>query len=126
MNSGHGSDLLLPEGANLLHIGPSKTGTTSLQFAMHERRDLLRRHGVVYPGSGTRPREAVWAQLGMPMGPEMRRERPRIERWHALVDEVSRAEHQRVCVSNEDFARADAEEVRSLVESLGAAAHHMS
>ncbi|MEJ7756576.1 MAG: hypothetical protein WKF83_09890 [Nocardioidaceae bacterium] len=34
-------DLLLPKGTRLLHIGPHKTGTTSLQGAFHNNRDRL-------------------------------------------------------------------------------------
>jgi len=60
--------LRLPEGARLLHIGPQKTGTTSLQAAMHARRDDLARHGVVYAGKGMRPRAPIWALIGMPDG----------------------------------------------------------
>lgn len=35
----------------VLHIGSNKTGTTSLQKALHAGRDLLGRHGVLYPRS---------------------------------------------------------------------------
>jgi hypothetical protein len=36
----------------LLHMGLVKTGTTALQRALHEARDALRRHGVLYPHFG--------------------------------------------------------------------------
>lgn len=38
----------------ILHIGPPKTGTTSLQKALSDNRETLRRHGVAYPAVGTR------------------------------------------------------------------------
>ena len=35
------SDLLLPDDARLLHIGPQKTGSTALQAAIQENREAL-------------------------------------------------------------------------------------
>ena len=40
------SDLLVPEGARLVHIGPYKTGSTALQSALHQARPVLADHGV--------------------------------------------------------------------------------
>ena len=37
----------------ILHIGPHKTGSTSLQRALSDNRETLRRYGVVYPTVGT-------------------------------------------------------------------------
>lgn len=36
----------------VIHIGTHKTGTTALQDAFHANRDLLARHGVIYPQIG--------------------------------------------------------------------------
>lgn len=41
----------------VLHIGPNKTGTTSLQEAFDENREALRRRGVEYPGR-------AWGHIG--------------------------------------------------------------
>jgi len=109
------ADLLLPEGTRLLHIGPQKTGTTGIQVAMHRSRALLREHGVVYPGKGTRPRKAVWSLLGSPEGIA---EQP-IKHWHRLVREVEAAGDARVCLSTEDWARTDLEGATRTVEGLG-------
>jgi hypothetical protein len=107
---------LLPEGACLLHIGPYKTGSTAVQSAMHGARPRLAEHGVVYAGRGTRDRRAGWAVMERePRG----REAPRIEEWHALVDEVRAARQQRVCVSNEDFARLGQTYVDRIADDLG-------
>lgn len=107
---------LLPDGACLLHIGPYKTGSTAVQSAMHNARPWLGEHGVVYAGRGTRDRRAGWAVMERkPRG----REAPRIEEWHALVDEVRGAAHQRVCVSNEDFARLGQTYVDRIADDLG-------
>lgn len=110
-------DLLLPPATRLLHIGPQKTGTTMIQGAMHRGRRELREHDVVYPGRGTRPREGVWAALDLQV--PFTRPNPRIERWHALVEEVRAAGTMRVCVSTEDFAKAELEGARRVVRDLG-------
>lgn len=117
------TDLALPPGTRLLHLGPQKTGTTSLQAVMHRIRAELRRHGVVYPGKGTRPREGVWAALGLEVpgvpGPHQ------IAGWHHLVEEVRQAGDLRVCVSTEDFAKADDAGAAKVVRELGDGRAHV-
>ena len=43
----------------VIHIGMPKTGSMSLQSAFFENREVLRRHGVVYPLTGLDPREGT-------------------------------------------------------------------
>lgn len=117
------SDLLLPEGTRLLHLGPQKTGTTGIQLALHRRREELREHGVVYPGKGTRPREPIWAVLGHP-SPDNRRP-PRIERWHAFCREVEEAGDLRVCISDESLGKAELEGAVAVVDGLGGERAHI-
>src|SRR3954452_8721099 len=107
-------DLLLPEGARLLHVGPQKTGTTSIQVALAEARDQLSAHGVHYPTGDHRRRRAGWA-LGLPGGPK---DVP-IEEWDDLVAEVRGAGPVRVCVSDENFARAESQVVERIARDLG-------
>ena len=107
-------DLLLPEGARLVHIGPQKTGTTSIQVAMAEARDAMGAHGAYYPSGDHRRRRAGWA-LGLPGAP---RDTP-IEHWEELVAEVRAAGPVRVCVSDENFARAEPAVVERIVRDLG-------
>lgn len=40
-----------PDGSVILHIGPHKTGTTTLQAAFHQNREPLEAQGVHYVGS---------------------------------------------------------------------------
>jgi hypothetical protein len=117
------SDLLLPEGSRLIHIGPHKTGSTAIQVAMHESRDALAAHGVMYPKGGYRPRKAGWA-LGLPSRPAGVPVPP-IEHWTALVEAVRDTELPRVCVSNESFGRAEDEQVARIVQDLGGADVHV-
>jgi hypothetical protein len=106
--------LLLPEGARLLHIGPQKTGTTAIQVAMAESRDAMARAGAYYPSGDHRRRKAGWA-LGLPGGPT---DTP-ISHWEELVAEVGAAGRVRVCVSDENFARADDAVAKRIVSELG-------
>jgi hypothetical protein len=115
------SDLLLPPGARLFHIGPPKTGTTGLQVTMHRLRETLREHGVVYPGKGTRPRYAVWSLVGHPEDGA----RPPIRHWRALVDEVQSAGDNRVCISTEDWARIDLDGAVTTVGDLADGRAHV-
>ena len=113
--------LLLPAGARLLHIGPQKTGTTSVQAAMHRRRDELLAHGVVYPGKGTRPRGQVYALIGTPDGSPA----PPRHKWDRLVAEVEAAGDHRVCVSTEDLGRIELDLARQVVAGLGGPRVHV-
>ena len=46
--TGVSPSIVLPEGTILLHIGPHKTGTTSLQNSVRANRDEILRQGVYY------------------------------------------------------------------------------
>lgn len=115
--------LLVPPGTRLVHLGPHKTGSTSVQTAAHARRDLLREHGVHYAGRSTRPRKAVWA-LGVPGGGYRTRQVSEAQ-WWRLVEEVRAAGEQRVLVSNEDLGRADAQQAARVVDGLGGPRVHV-
>jgi hypothetical protein len=110
------SDLLLPEGARLIHIGAHKTGTTAIQVAMASARDDMAAHGAYYPKGPYRRRKASWA-LGLP-GKPSGRTFP-IRHWEQLVSEVRDAGASRVCVSDENFARAGESVVARIVSELG-------
>ncbi len=111
-------ELTLPEGVRLLHIGPPKTGTTSIQAAFHDARDKLHGHGVHYAGHGRRPKEAGREFLG-------KAGRARGGQWAALVADVQGAGDRRVCISNESFSTADDAQAEELVQSLGGKAVHV-
>jgi hypothetical protein len=115
--------LLLPEGTRLLHIGPQKTGSTAIQAALHELRDQLLEHGVVYPGPTMRPAEAARAGLGFstPRGAP----RPRREAWDDLLRQLQEAEGRRVCISHEAFGRATDLQAERVVAELGGSRPHV-
>ena len=106
----------VPEGSLLLHIGPQKTGSTSIQGSMHDAREALVGHGVFYPGPFPRQVEAGWAVLG---GAPLGRTAPRIEAWHELVEELRASTLPRRVLSNEDLSRGDDDVVERIVSDLG-------
>jgi hypothetical protein len=113
----------LPTGALLLHIGPPKTGSTAIQQTLHEARETLATHGVLYPGIRRRARSASSAVLGT--GPAVGRERPQIEQWRALVAEMRQTDLPLVCLSHENFSRADDAAVDRILGDLGTDRTHV-
>jgi hypothetical protein len=61
----------------ILHVGPGKTGTSSIQFFLAGNRERLARLGVLYPESPGRVRHT---QLGLFVKPED--ELPSVPSWH--------------------------------------------
>src|SRR5688572_11528593 len=118
-----GDELLLPEGTRLIHIGPHKTGSTAVQTTLHTARPMLAAHGVHYAGKGVRSRKAGWSigLAGRPAGSEQPPER----HWKRFSREVRNAGAVRVCISNEDFGRADDAQRRRIIEDLGGDRAHV-
>lgn len=114
--------LLLPEGARLLHIGPHKTGTTSLQSAFHLARREAAAQGVHYAGPNRQPMQAAHAISGKP-SPYSGGNTPPQQRWRELVREVEGAAGKRVVISSEGFADADDDGIRRVIADLGDRVH---
>jgi hypothetical protein len=85
-----GEQLLLPQGSVLLHIGPHKTGTTTIQGALSLARPALLEHGVHYPGQARQHQSAALSITGgkgligddRPISPKV---------WQRLVSQVAAA-----------------------------------
>jgi len=108
----------LPPGTRLLHIGPHKTGTTSVQGALFAAQDRLPAHGVEFPGYTRHPMEAALAAVARPgmMGDAVPTER----HWTTLVRQVREAGDRTAVVSSEFFADAeDDETIARIVGQLG-------
>ncbi|WP_369169340.1 hypothetical protein AB5J49_16185 [Streptomyces sp. R28] len=108
----------LPTGTRLLHIGPHKTGTTSIQGALFAAKDEMARHGVEWPATTRHPMEAVLAacaRTGM-MGDTAPTER----HWGRLLEQVRATGRRTSVISSEFFADApDDETIQRIVEQLG-------
>ena len=115
--------LLVPSGTRLLHIGPSKTGTTSLQGAMWAARAAMRAQGVRYVGRARHSGAAGRAVVGCRGAHADDSRPPRIAHWDAIVREVRGATEPRLVFSSEFLAQATPEVVRRVVTDLGPGVH---
>ncbi|HTK45301.1 MAG TPA: hypothetical protein VL749_08105 [Patescibacteria group bacterium] len=115
--------LPLTPGSVLLHIGPHKTGTTSVQSALHLARAALRRRGIHYAGPDRHPVIAAQAAIEEP-APGARRRHP-IARWNGLLGEIARHRSELVVLSSEWFADAEPSAIRRIVGQLGAERVHV-
>jgi hypothetical protein len=116
VRSADDADLLLPSGAILVHVGPFKTGSSSLQMALHTRRQEVLAHGVLYPGTAYRHLREIASLMGR--GP---RGVPAVppEEWTDFVAEIHRADAPRTVVSSEGLSTAGPKIVARLVQDLG-------
>ena len=113
----------LPDGTHLLHIGPQKTGSTTIQNALDSSRDVLREHGVLYPGPGRRPRRALHHGLGFSIPQGGPQGDPR--EWRDLLAQVHGGASRMVVISHEAFGRADDDQIRRVVDTLGGDRPHV-
>ncbi|KAA1418521.1 hypothetical protein F0U44_08405 [Nocardioides humilatus] len=117
----------------VLHLGAGKTGTSSLQYLMAAHRDVLAKHGTLYPQTPGKARHtrlglyaksdedlvrtAAWRRMG---SPEPQRFRRRFRR--RLLEEVSHAGARRVLFSDEALLGIDEDAIgrlRDLVRAVG-------
>ncbi|WP_405644189.1 hypothetical protein [Streptomyces sp. NBC_00019] len=114
----------LPAGTRLLHIGPHKTGTTSIQGAMFAVKDRLGGYGVDWPATTRHPMEAVLAACARPgmMGDAG----PSEKQWLQLVDKARGAGRRTSVISSEFFADApDDAVIARIVGQLGRESVHI-
>jgi hypothetical protein len=114
----------LPAGTRLLHIGPHKTGTTSVQGALFAARDLLPEHGVVFPAHSRHPMEAVLAACARPamMGDTA----PTEKHWTRLLEQVRATGGKTSVISSEFFADTeDDDTIARIVGQLGGERVHV-
>lgn len=116
-------DLLLDDGARLVHIGPQKTGSTALQAALRARRKQMRTHGVRAVGLARRERLALWAAL-MHHGSQEPRYRDDFELWARVVDELTTAPGRAV-LSHESLGKAEDADAQRMVGQLGGPRVHV-
>lgn len=121
------SGLLLPERARLFHIGPPKTGTTTVQFAAQAVRGEMLDHGVLYPGTKRSHRAAVAAFMGIGFGWREGDDRagkpPAISHWNSLMDEIEAETQRRVWFGHECAAVSDDALVARWREAVGDRLH---
>ena len=117
--------LLVPEGSFLVHIGPHKTGTTSLQAALWRGRPAMLEQGVRHVGPSRNPSNAVRSVTGQ-SSPYADDTPPPIRHWRSLVKEVNAAHDPRLVISSEFFAWAKPDVIRRVVDDLGGDRVHIA
>ncbi|MFF3345225.1 hypothetical protein [Streptomyces sp. NPDC002779] len=111
-------------GTRLLHIGPHKTGTTSIQGALFGAKEAMAAHGVDFPATSRHPMSAALAVCGRPgmMGDAEPGER----HWETLVEQVAATGRRTSVISSEFFADApDDETIERIVRELGGERVHV-
>ncbi|QDP96893.1 hypothetical protein FOE78_14070 [Microlunatus elymi] len=129
-------ELLLPERTRLLHIGPMKTGTTSVQAAASARRDQLLAHGVRYPGNDFNHRRQFGALMGWSVDTWRRSDRlrpdlldvatsgvPSKKVWSRLRAEIDGDQDRRIFLSHEFASQADDAIAERIVDAVGDRVH---
>ena len=114
----------VPVGARVVHIGPPKTGTTSLQGAFDRSRAAVLAQGVRYVGPRRHSRRAVLAiteaRTGRPFD-----ERAGQKEWDGIIAEARSAAEPRVLFSSERLAHAEAASIPGIVEAFDAGQVHV-
>ncbi|MFT4219931.1 MAG: sulfotransferase [Microbacterium sp.] len=107
----------VPEGSLVLHIGPPKTGTTTVQSALDNSRATLAAHGVDYPPRIRHPRSAYSAAAHHKVS-HIHHPNARAQ-WKALATAVRTSPAARVVLSSEALAATAADRVRPAIDDLG-------
>jgi hypothetical protein len=111
------SDLTLPEGSGLLHIGPHKTGSTALQDALDQARDELEAQGVRYVSRNRHEANAARYVTHRLVAGQNESQAER--KWRRIVRELTADEPRRKVFSSEFLSDASPEQVRGIAEQLG-------
>ncbi len=109
----------LPEGTRLLHIGPHKTGTTSLQNSIRANREEILRQGVYYgaPEGRLASNRIARSLLRLPFkNPD---EVVSYREWEDQVTRVHASTAPRIIVSGEEFSFCEPKEIRTILSDLG-------
>lgn len=102
----------------IIHIGPPKTGTSSLQGALFQDRDNLLKHGYDFPGFGRH--EKMLLLPGHHGIPDRLRQAGEVPA--GVLQNLAEINDDRTFVlSSEDFSHVPQKSVKTLVDSLGAA-----
>jgi hypothetical protein len=109
----------LPAGARILHIGPSKTGTTALQGACWAARADLERQGVHYAATRQHESSPARAITGVAALASDAGAPPPMRWWTWMVREMRRSSARHILYSSEFLAHADGPGARRIVDDIG-------
>jgi len=116
------TEMLLPPGTRLLHIGPHKTGTTALQVALAKARTELESQGVRYLWGGVRQTNANLAAQALAGKPSRKfSDEIAVPLWHweNLLEKVRTSEGLRIMVSGEEFCNISDAAISNAIQAFG-------
>ena len=110
----------IPDGTIVLHIGPHKTGTTTLQKAFHQNRPALAEQRIHYAGSKSQPMQAAMAAAS---GAKLATAGGDVgtQAWERLLEAVHGSPARIRVVSSEFFADARDSRIPVIIDELGRA-----
>jgi hypothetical protein len=97
----------------VLHIGPHKTGSTSIQGFMGQHARTLAQHGVIYPEIG---RARAGGHYGLKA--EVRDRNSDLPGWQALAALARQCPNDRIVVSCEGFENLNDHQIGAIAHSL--------
>lgn len=105
-----------------LHIGPLKTGSTTLQSFLYQNRDNLRNSGYLYPQTGRPPKKSPFqhsAQHNLSWTIiNSKKANPDFGTWEKAHDEIKNTNLDNVIVSSEFFEFANKKQIDILKTKL--------
>jgi hypothetical protein len=125
MDATSSSQASLPIGTHLVHIGPSKTGTTGLQGSLWVARRDLESQGTRYIGIARHTGLAGRAASGMRNPSSDDAAPPPTWIWRGVVREMHRARRGRTVFSSEYLAHADARAAHEIVRDVDPSRIHV-
>lgn len=111
----------LAAGTKVLHVGPPKTATTSIQSSFHASRAALAEHSVVYAGKTRHSRGPATAIAMEKLGVEF--SQSALDAWEVLAREIRESEARITVLSSEGLSYANTERARKIVADIGGAAN---
>jgi len=102
------------------HIGPPKTGTTSIQHSLFINRDLLLKHGIYLPETGLLQNiNGLAKQENLALELSGRKEyRKKYGTWKDLLSELDHTTASKIIISSEDFSLFTEDAIQQVKEFL--------
>ncbi|MDQ2623691.1 MAG: hypothetical protein M3Y20_00885 [Actinomycetota bacterium] len=107
----------LPDGTRLVHVGPPKTATTSIQASFHASRKELKKHSVRYAGKSRHSRSAATAVAMEKLSVEFTRKA--LDQWEDLAREMRESDARITVLSSEGLSYADEVRGAAITEAVG-------
>ena len=102
------------------HIGPPKTGTTTIQHSLFINRDRLLKHGIYLPETGLlKNTNGLAKQENLALELSGRKEyRKKYGTWNDLLAEINRTSASIIIISSEDFSLFTEDAIQRVKEFL--------